>query len=110
MSAWKGNVTSADAATACTPKNEAAKIMAMDGGNEISEEISVSRTLPTATSTGYVRHAANSASEAMQSTRTSGTISIQVGPNHTRMILFANRAIKIRKGQCNTLMSEIASR
>ena len=46
----------------------------------------MSRTQPTATRTGYVRHAANRERDAMHSIRISGTISIHVGPSQIQMI------------------------
>src|SRR5690242_7284309 len=50
--AWKGKVSIAEAATACTPINEATSVTSNDGGREIADAISASRTLPMATSVG----------------------------------------------------------
>ena len=64
----------------------------------MKEEISASRTLPTATSTGKLRHAAKSAMFAMHNRRMSGTISSQVGPSQIAMIGWAIKACIIHFG------------
>src|ERR1700749_1246063 len=100
----------ADAATASTPKNAATKITRSDGGSEINDDTSASRTLPTATSTGYVRQATNSERYATHVMRTKGTISSQVGPSQIKMIGRAMIATNNRNGQCTAVSSAIDSR
>src|SRR5262249_9773387 len=49
---WNGSARGAAAATASTPMNAAQKTTSREGGSEIKDETSASRTRPTATNTG----------------------------------------------------------